>query len=80
MLSSLHNLVLSTELIMEIGHPEKFLALDGNRSSRPRVISPEVMSPETWVMLHEILVMSPERIKVKSPEETITKKIRISDC
>ena len=35
---------------MEIGHPKKFLALDGNRSSRPRVISPEVMSPETWVM------------------------------
>ena len=33
---------------MEIGHPKKFLALDGNRSSRPRVISPEVMSPETW--------------------------------
>ena len=35
---------------MEIGHPEKFLALDGNRSSRPRVISPVVMSPETWVV------------------------------
>ena len=28
---------------MEIGHPKNFLALDGNRSSRPRVIS-----PETW--------------------------------
>ena len=35
---------------MEIGHPKNFLALDGNRSSRPRVISPEVMSPVTWVM------------------------------
>ena len=34
---------------------------NGNRSSRPRVISPEVMSPETWVMLPEILVMSPEK-------------------
>ena len=34
---------------------------EGNRSSRPRVISPEVMSPETWVMLPEILVMSPEK-------------------
>ena len=46
----------------------------GNRSSRPRV-----MSPETWVTLPEILVMSPEK-KVKLPEETNTKKIRISDC
>ena len=34
---------------------------EGNRSSRPRVISLEVMSPETWVMLPEILVMSPEK-------------------
>ena len=32
-------------------------------SSRPRVLSPEVMSPETWVMLPEILVMSPEKNK-----------------
>ena len=38
----------------------------GNRSSRPRV-----MSPETWVTLPEILVMSPEK-KVKLPEETNT--------
>ena len=47
----------------------------GNRSSRPRV-----MSPVTWVTLPEILVMSPEKKKVKLPEETNTKKIRISDC
>ena len=47
--------------------------LEDNRSSRPRVISPGVM-PESLV-----LVMSPEK-KVKSPEETNTKKIRISDC
>ena len=40
--------------------------------------SPEVMSPETWAMLPEILAMSPEK-KVK-PEETNTKKIIISDC
>ena len=45
-------------------------------------MSPEVMSPETLVMLHEILVMSPEkkssrpkknqvaRKKIKSPEKT----------
>ena len=52
---------------------------NGNRSSRPRVISPLVMSPETWVMLPEILVMSAEK-KIKSPEETNTKQIRISDC
>ena len=26
----------------------------GNRSSRPKVISPEVISPETWVMSPEI--------------------------
>ena len=51
---------------------------NGNRSSRPRVISPLVMSPETWVMLPEILVMSAEK-KIKSPEETNTKQIRISD-
>ena len=54
------------------------MAKEGNRSGRPRVISPEVMSPETWVMLPEILLISPEK-KVKSPEETNTKKIRISD-
>ena len=50
----------------------------GNWSSRPRVIPPAVMSPETWVMLPEILVMLPEK-NVKSPDETNTKKIRISD-
>ena len=27
---------------------------EGNRSSRSRVISPKIMSPETWVMLSEI--------------------------
>ena len=57
-----------------------FDTVEGNRSSRPRVISPEVISPETWVMLPEILVMSPEKKKIKSPEETNIKKIRISDC
>ena len=51
----------------------------GNWSSRPRVIPPAVMSPETWVMLPEILVILPEKKNVKSPEETNTKKIRISD-
>ena len=39
--------------------------IQSNRSSGPRVISPEVMSPEILIM---------------SPEETNTKKIRISDC
>ena len=43
----------------------------GSRSSRLGVISPEVMPPETRVMLSEILAMSPEK-KVKSPEETNT--------
>ena len=41
----------------------------GLQSSRLRVISPEVMSPESWVMLPKILVMSPEK-EVKSLEET----------
>ena len=48
------------------------------QSSRSRVISPEVTSPETWVMLPEILDMSPEK-KVKSPEEINAKKIWISN-
>ena len=39
--------------------------IQSNRSSGPRVISPEVMSPEILIM---------------SPEETNTKKIRISGC
>lgn len=34
---------------------------DGNRSSRPDVISLEVMSPWIWVASPEILVMSPLR-------------------
>ena len=45
-----------------------FDTVEGNRSSRPRVISPEVMSPETWVMLPEILVMSPEKKKSSRPK------------
>ena len=61
-----------------LGNPLLGYVKGGLQSSRPRVISPEVMSPETWVMLPEILVMSPEK-KVK-PEETNTEKIRISDC
>ena len=46
----------------------------------PRVISPEVISPETWVMLPEIFSYVARKKKVKSPKETNTKKIRISDC
>ena len=64
---------------MDKWHLKTVIGQNGNRSSRPRVISPEVMSPETWVMLSEILVMSPEK-KVKSPKEANTKKIRILDC
>ena len=72
--------LLSLEIIYFILTALMFDTVEGNRSSRPRVISPEVMSPETWVMLPEILVMSPEKKKIKSPEETNIKKIRIPDC
>ena len=45
---------------MEVNNNRNMLQTDvdmsGNRSSRLRVIS-----PETWVMLPEILVMSPEK-------------------
>ena len=34
----------------------------GNRSNRPKVISPEVISPETRVMSLEILIKSTEII------------------
>ena len=44
-----------------LGNPLLGYVKGGLQSSRPRVISPEVMSPETWVVLPEILVMSPEK-------------------
>ena len=49
----------------------------GNRSSRPRVILPEVAQNLSHVARNFSNVA---RKKVKSPEETDTKKIRISDC
>ena len=52
--------------------------LTGLQSIRPRVISPKVMSPETWVRLPEILVMSPEK-KSQVARRNNTKNIRISD-
>ena len=51
-----------------------FDTVEGNRSSRPRVISLEVMSPETWVMLPEILVMSLEKKKLSRPKRQILKR------
>ena len=36
------------------------MALEELRSSRPKVILPEVMLPETGVMLPKFFVMSPE--------------------
>ena len=51
-----------------------FDTVEGNRSSRLRVISPEVMSLETWVMLPEILVMSPEKKKSSRPKRQILKR------
>ena len=63
--------------LQTISKPQKkpsFLStfLDGNRSSHPRVISAEVMSPETCVMLPEILVVSRKK-KSSHPKKQVLK-------
>ena len=51
-----------------------YMYYNGNRSSRPKSCRPKTES-----CCPKFLVMSPEK-KVKSPKETNTKNIRISDC
>ena len=48
---------------------------NGLQSSHLRVLSPEVVSPETRVMLPEILVMSPEKKESSHPKKQVLKTL-----